>query len=306
MAESFASQDPGTGAKFAKSTKRIINKDGSFNVIRDGAKFRLNDKYLFFINISWSKFFLLLLGGFIGANLIFACLYIASGPDGLSQSENLDLSDRILHAFYFSAQTFTTVGYGAISPTSNLTNLIASFEAFVGFLSFALATGLLFGRFSKPNARIRFSKNVVLSEINGVTALLFRVVNDRSNSLMEVEARVLLAEINREKDGSVFRQYHKLNLQIDAIEFFPLTWTIVHPIDSNSPLHGKSIKDISTSSSELLIHIKGFDDVFSQTVHQRFSYLLNESKVDKKFKRAFKTDSDGNIILSLDEIDAFE
>ena len=123
---------------------------------------------------------------------------------------------------------------------------------------------------------------------------------------MEVEARVLLAEINREKDGSVFRQYHKLNLQIDAIEFFPLTWTIVHPIDSNSPLHGKSIKDISTSSSELLIHIKGFDDVFSQTVHQRFSYLLNESKVDKKFKRAFKTDSDGNIILSLDEIDAFE
>ena len=136
MPKPFESQDPGTGAKFAKSTKRIINKDGTFNVTRDGAKFRLNDKYLFFINLSWSKFFLLLLSGFLGANFIFACAYQACGPEGLSSSESLGLQDRFLHAFYFSTQTFTTVGYGVISPTSNLTNLIASFEAFEAFEAF--------------------------------------------------------------------------------------------------------------------------------------------------------------------------
>ena len=295
--------DPGTGAKFRQRTKRIINKDGSFNVKRVGARFRFNDAYLVFVRMKWWQFFATIFAGYLLVNIGFALLYMAAGLEGLSMKYDSQ-SEAFLKAFYFSTQTFTTVGYGAIAPKAHGPSIIASFEAMIGFLSFALATGLLFGRFSKPNARIRFSKHLLMHGVNGTRSLLFRVINDRPNHLMKLRATVMLVMSREEESGSVRRTYNKLNLQIDMIEFFPLSWTIVHPINDQSPLFGMSDEEILQSNGELLIHMEGFDEMFSQDVHQRFSYLLKETKTGVQFARPFETEANGDIVLNVDQIDA--
>jgi inward rectifier potassium channel len=296
--------DPGIGTKFKRPTKRIINKDGSFNVVKEGASFRLNDAYLFFINLSWGQFILVLVGGFVVMNLMFASIYVALGEGALMSDRTATGWNQWLQAYYFSTQTFTTVGYGAISPQSHLASIVASFEALVGFLSFSIATGLLFGRFSKPRARIRYSDHALIQEVDGVRSIVFRIVNERPNQLMEMSATVIL-NLVQPSSSSIQRTYKRLHLQIDRIEFFPLNWTLVHPIDEESPLNGMSNEDILLSDGELLIHIKGFDEMFSQELHSRYSYKLNEIIPEARFEPMFDTNAEGEIVLDLDRINHF-
>ncbi|NQV53000.1 MAG: hypothetical protein HQ500_07440 [Flavobacteriales bacterium] len=297
--------DPGIGTRFKRRTKRIINKDGSFNVVKEGARFRLNDAYLFFINLTWLQFILLVLAGYITVNLLFACLYVSLGEGAFNTGSEGAFTDRFLEAYYFSTQTFTTVGYGAISPSSHLASIIASFEALVGFLSFSLATGLLFGRFSKARAKLLYSDHALIQNIEGVRSVMFRIVNERPNQLMEMSATVILNMTTHLNDGTQ-RTYKRLNLQINHIEFFPLNWTIVHPIDEESPLKELSNDQIIKTQGELLIHIKGFDEMFSQELHSRFSYELSEIVPNARFLPMFETNEEGEILLDLDRLNDYE
>ena len=299
------SQDPGLGEKYYKHTKRIINKDGSFNIKRIGGGISSINTFHYLINISWTKFLLIVFAGFISVNFFFAILYHLAGIENLVNAQVQDGLQSFLNTFFFSVQTFATVGYGGMHPTGITSNLIASIESMIGILSFALATGLLYGRFSKPSAKISFSNKAIITSFKDGKALMFRIANTRPNVMMEMEANAMMTYL--EKSNSQFtRKYYPLKLEIKFIHFFPLPWTIVHQIDEESPLFGKTESDLKELEAELLVMIKGFDDSFSQTVITRNSYKYDEIEWDVKFVRAFSADESGETIVDLEKLSETE
>jgi len=298
-------QDPGLGEKYFRHTKRIINKDGSFNIKRTGGGLSSINAFHYLINVSWTRFLLIVFAGFITTNIFFAVLYQLAGIENLTNAAAQDGLQSFLNTFFFSVQTFATVGYGGIHPTGILSNIIASLESMTGILSFALATGLLYGRFSKPSAKILFSDKAIIAPFKEGKALMFRVANSRDNILMEMEANAMMTSLDK-GDGRFTRKYFPLKLEIKFIYFFPLPWTIVHPIDEESPLYGKTAKDLEELEAELLIMVKGFDDSFSQHVITRSSYKYDEIEWDAKFIRAYTTDETGETIVDLEKVSQTE
>jgi inward rectifier potassium channel len=299
------SQDPGLGEKYFKHTKRIINKDGSFNIKRTGGGLSSINAFHYLINISWPKFLLIVVAGFISVNLLFALLYQLAGIENLVNAAAKDGMESFLNTFFFSVQTFATVGYGGMHPSGIFSNIIASIESMTGILTFALATGLLYGRFSKPSAKIIFSDKAIITTFKDGKALMFRVANSRANVMMEMEANAMMTYLDKH-NNQFTRKYYPLKLEIKFIYFFPLPWTIVHPIDEDSPLFGKTENDLEQLEAELLVMIKGFDDSFSQTVITRSSYKYNEIEWDTKFIRAFSTDETGETIVDLEKLSETE
>jgi inward rectifier potassium channel len=295
--ESF---DPGLTTQFSGNLRRTINVDGSFNVKRSGLRWRDANPYLMLIDTTWPRFLLVVLLGFLTANMIFAGLYMAIGIGYLRGLES-DMG-AFANAFFFSVHTLTTVGYGNVYPEGPWANAVSSLEAATGLMLFAIATGLLYGRFSRPSARIVYSKNAIVAPYQDGTSLQFRVANARSNTLMNMEAKVLLMTVDR-TNGELKRNFIDLPLERHRIYFFALTWTVVHPIDSASPFFGKSPEDLASISAEILILLQGFDDTFSQVVHSRYSYRHDEFVWGAKFTPAFKVDPKGGLIVEVDHID---
>ena len=295
--------DPGLTTRYTGSLRRAINKDGSFNVHRHGVTWRDINPYLHLINISWPAFLTVVLLSYVAVNTLFALGYFLIGTQQIQGSDAPTVFGRFMNAFFFSAQTLSTVGYGTLAPRGLAASSLAAVEAMLGLMGFALATGLLFGRVSRPSARIGFSGNVVVAPYQDGTSLQFRIVNQRLNSLMELQARVMLMVVES-IEGELRRNFKILNLERESVIFFPLTWTVVHPIDQESPLYGKTAADLEKLQAELMILIKGFDDTFSQTVHARYSYRFDEFKWGVRFAPAFEVDSEGDIVLDVNRVGA--
>ena len=293
--------DPGLTEKFSAPLTRMINRDGTFNVRRRGGTWRDFHPYLLLINMGWTPFFAVLFLGYLVANTLFAAGYYALGTSQLQGITARTSGGRFLDAFFFSAHTLTTVGYGNISPSGMGANILSTLESMAGVLGFAVATGLLYGRVSRPSARIGFSRNMLVAPYQDGTALEFRAVNRRRNTLMELEATVMLMTVESDH-GEPRRRYHVLRLERPKIVFFPLTWTIVHPIAPNSPLFNLSVSDLERLQAEVLILIKGYDDTFSQTVLARQSYRHNEILWDRRFSPAFYVDGQGELVLEVAKV----
>jgi inward rectifier potassium channel len=294
--ESF---DPGLTTQFSGELRRAINPDGTFNVHRKGTRLRDTNLYLKMIDTSWPRFFLVVMIVFLAVNVAFAWLYLAIGIGQLQGTESE--MTAFVNAFFFSVHTLTTVGYGNVFPRGPSANAIAALEAATGLMVFAIMTGLLYGRFSRPSARILFSNNALIAPYQDGSSLQFRITNARSNTLMNLEARVLLMTVAN-KDGQLKRDFADLELERRKVYFLPLTWTIVHPIDSTSPLNGKTADDLASMSAEILILIQAFDDSFSQVVHSIYSYRHTEFLWGAKFVPAFSVDPQGDLILDLDRV----
>jgi len=293
--------DPGLTQQFAGPLSRVINKDGSFNVLRRGGSWRDVHPYLFLINMPWLAFFAVIFCAFLVVNTIFALSYFSLSPGQLQGADATAEMSRFWKTFFFSAHTLTTVGYGNVAPSGLTANILSALEAMFGLIGFALATGLLFGRVSKPSARLGFSDRIVMAPYQGGTSMQFRVVNLRHNALMELDANVMLMTVEG-KMGSMNRKYQVLKLERKQVFFLPLTWTIVHPIDSESPLYGKTPQELELLQAEILILIKGFDDTFSQTVHAQYSYRYDEMVWGARFEPAFGVDSSGRLVLDVDQV----
>ncbi len=294
--ESF---DPGLTTQFTGELRRTINRDGSFNVHRKGLRLRDVNLYLKLIDTTWPRFLLAVLVIFLAVNMAFAGLYIALGIENLRGTEP-EMS-AFVNAFFFSVHTLTTVGYGNVYPHGVGVNTVAATESATGLMVFAIVTGLLYGRFSRPSARILFSDHAIVAPYQDGASLQFRITNARSNVLMELEARVLLMTVSN-AGGQHKRNYFDLPLERRKIYFFPLTWTVVHPIDSASPLFGKTREDLAKDGAELMILIQGFDDTFSQVVHARYSYRHDEILWGAKFTPAFHIDPEGDLVLDLNRV----
>src|SRR4030095_16112875 len=177
-----ATFDPGLTQQFSAPLRRIINKDGSFNVHRRGIPWRDVHPYLHLINMSWSGFFAVVFLAYLVVNTLFALAYYSVGS--IQGSDAATALGRFSNDFFFSAQTLTTVGYGAMSPRGLTANSLSAFESMVGLMGFALATGLLFGRVSRPSSRIKYSENMIVAPYQDGWSLQFRIVNKRVNSLI--------------------------------------------------------------------------------------------------------------------------
>jgi inward rectifier potassium channel len=293
-------RDLGLGSRLAQqSRERFLNRDGSFNVRRSGLPFMESlNLYHWMLSLSWTSFNLLVVLAYFLTNLLFAAAYTVCGPDALQGARpGMEGFDRFLAAFFFSVQTLATIGYGTLSPHGLAANIIVTLEALVGLLGFALATGLLFSRFSRPMAEIGFSNQAIIAPFRGGTAFEFRIVNRRSNQLIDVEASVVLAR-NETVDGTSIRKFHPLQLERDRVMFFPLHWVIVHPITDSSPLSGVTKEALDASDAEFLILLTAVDETFSQTVHSRSSYKYHEVAWNVVFADMFE-DPDGSR-LSID------
>jgi inward rectifier potassium channel len=298
-------EDPGTGVKYKKKTKRVVNPDGSFNVIRQGMGYSFKNLYQKLINMSWWLFTLMVIATYFTINIGFALIYFSLGVENISGTIGETPTDQFIEAFQFSYQTFTTVGYGALSPVGFWTNLIAATQSMFGFMGFAIATGILYGRFSKPSASIEFSENMLMTTLNKKPCVMFRIGNRRNSILSNIKTKVLYTALNT--DGSNYnRKYFLVELERDNIMFFPLNWTLVHYIDQKSPFYGKSPQQIEEEQGELLILVTGFDETFSQEVQTRYSYVSKDIVWNAKFTKAYWTNEEGDIIFNLKDLHHFE
>lgn len=294
--------DPGLTQQYTGVLKRAINRSGQFNVRRTGTGWRDWHPYLFMISAPWPVFFLLILAAFLVVNTLFALAYSAVGIENLKNADAATPWLTFLNAFFFSAHTLTTVGYGNMWPVGPTANSVAVLESVVGVLGFAIATGLMFGRFSRPSARFGFSKSMLVAPYMGGTSLQFRVVNRRSNNIIDLEARVLLMVVELDENGLPRRKYFPLTLERPSVLFFPLTWTVVHPIVEDSPLFGKTAEQLERKQAEVLIMMKGHDESFGQSVHARFSYRYDEIVWGAKFATAFEVEDNGDLRIEVDKV----
>ena len=296
----------GFGANTSDYGGRFLNKNGKPNIEKRGISFfeRMNWYHTLLQMPRW-KFLLLLLTFYGLLNLIFAIIYYAIGIENLEGIKAANKVEEFGEAYFFSAQTFTTVGYGRISPHGFAASSIAAVEALVGLLSFALATGLFYGRFSKPTAFLRFSENAIIAPFKDGIALMMRVAPYKNNNLSEVEAK-LTAGLMIEENGKLVNKFFRMELEYSNVSSLTLSWTIVHPINENSPFYKFSAADFGTFDGEVLLYIKAFDDMFSNTVIARTSYTLKEVVVGAKFNPMYHRDNEKKkTILDLDKINSF-
>jgi len=297
-------KDLGFGAVVGQeNAQRLLNRDGSFNVRRNGLP-RLASLSLYhaLLGLSWPKFIGLLVGGYLGINMVFGAAYTACGPNALGGAAAAPMGGAFLRAFFFSVHTFATIGYGNVVPEGLAANLVVTLETIVGLLGFALATGVLFARFARPTARVVFSNRSVVAPYRGRTGFMFRLVNGRSSQLIELDMKVLFSRIE-ERGGVRLRTYDQLKLERAHVVFFPLSWTVVHPIDESSPLWGLTDADLHMCDSEFLVLMSGIDETFAQTVHARTSYKASEIAFNSRFVNIYNPRSaDGSESIDVERL----
>ncbi|SHJ04403.1 ion channel [Aquimarina spongiae] len=294
-------KDPGIGRSSNQNARRFINPDGSFNIKHINRPNSVSESYDYLINITWTKFFLWVLLGYTLINIVFALIYTLLGISSITEPSGSFFRD-FLNAFFFSAQTVTTVGYGAMAPKGLLFGIISSFEALVGLLSFSFVTGLLYGRFSKPRANIQFSKNMVLRKHNGEDCIMFRLMSRSVNVMIRPRIEATLSLSLKNKDGKFVNSFYNLKLERNSITYLPTTWTVVHPIKDTSPLFEFDSDKIKKLNGEVLILVSYYDESFSQEVHQVHSYVLKNLKMRERFVPAFYYDDDGYTVLDHDKL----
>ena len=288
--------------------RRLLNRDGSFNVVREGLGVVATvAPYHLLLTISWAGFIGVVTLLYLVLNLVFALLFLACGPDALAGPATHMLGGPFSQAFFFSIQTFATIGYGQVGPNGLAANLIVTVEALVGMMYQALATGLLFVRFARPRANIVFSHLAVIAPYNDGLSLQFRIANERRNEIIELEAQVLYSAMEPDGRGGTVRRYTRLPLERNKVVFFPLAWTIVHPIDAASPLNGKTREEMATAHAEVLVLLSGIDEMFEQPVHARSSYVTDEIAWNARFMSMYlPSDSGTDVAVDLKRLHLIE
>lgn len=280
---------------------RFINKDGGINVKRKGLPvFRPYDLFHALITMGWLQFLVLTTVSFFLTNCFFALLYICGEEGAIRSLDTHEFFTEFWGAFFFSVQTITTVGYGYMSPSTEFARVISSIESFIGLLGIALVTGLLYGRFSRPVAKIKYAKNAVIAPFKDGKAFMIKMANRRSSKLIESEVTMVLSVTKEEGKVNL-----PMELDLQKINFFALSWVVVHPINDNSPFNNLSKEELEVGNAEVIILLKAFDDTFSQTVYSRMSYKHDEIVWNAKFLSSIGTE-DGQLTIDLDRIDEIE
>lgn len=297
---SKVNNDTGFGTNASNYGGRFINRDGTFNMRKEGLPYwERFSIYHTMLNLPRWKFITVVVVFYFAINLAYTFIYLLIGLHQLQGLLTTTHWGRFKEAFFFSTQTFTTVGYGRINPVGDGANIVASIEAMSGFLSFAIATGLFYGRFSRPKAYLAFSDHALVSPFRDKTGLMFRFASYKDNHILtNVDIKVTIGLILQENgDGKAEYKYFDLHLERERVDSLPMNWTVVHPIDDSSPLMGFSYDDMKNADVELYVLIRGFDDVYSNFVLQRTSYTYDEIIFNRKFVPMYRESDDGKTTI---------
>ncbi|HEV8283389.1 MAG TPA: ion channel [Chitinophagaceae bacterium] len=303
----------GFGTSSEYNAGRFYNRSGRVNILKKGVNiFNRYSWYHTMLAMPRIKFLILIFSIYILINLVFACIYYLIGIEHLAGVNSGSAMKNFSEVFFFSTQTFTTVGYGRISPTGFLASSIATLEAFLGLLSFAIATGLFYGRFSRPQAFLKFSHHALISPFKESIAMMFRMSPFKNNTLSEAEVK-LTAAMQIEENGKRMNKFYPLEVEIAKVNALTLNWTVVHPINERSPLYNLNTDDMKNIGLEILVFVKAFDEAFSNTVMARTSYIAHEIIWGAKFKVMYypnedktKTILDLNMLNDYDKVDLLQ
>jgi inward rectifier potassium channel len=302
-------RDLGFGSVVSRERhQRLLNRDGSFNVARTGLRFFDSfSPYHLMLTTTWRGFFAAVSVVYLALNLMFALAYLACGRDALVGSGAALMGGRFSQAFFFSIQTFATIGYGQVAPNGMPANIVVTVEALVGLMYQALATGLLFARFTRPTAALLFSREAVIAPYRDGRGLMLRLANRRRSEIIELSAQVLFSALEPDGRGGVVRRYSPLPLERNKVTFFPLSWTLVHPIDQASPLNGRTADDLEREEAEILVLLSGIDEALEQTVHARSSYQAHEIVWNARFQSIYlQTDARSRVSVDISRVHEIE
>ncbi|HYL31856.1 MAG TPA: ion channel [Stellaceae bacterium] len=253
------------------------------------------DIYHSLLTVSWAGFFGLLTAAYALFNVVFALLYLVQGG-AIANAKSGSFAD----AFFFSVQTMATIGYGDMHPATFYANAVVTVEVLLGMTGFALATGLIFARFSRPTARVMFSDVAVVSRYDGVPTLMFRAANQRRNRILEASVNVMLVRNEVTAEGQVMRRFYDLKVARRHNPTFVLTWTVMHPIDETSPLHDASAATLREQEAEIVASIGGLDESFAQTIHARKSYQPEDIRWGWRLTDIIGRTSEGRLTIDYD------
>lgn len=269
-------------------------KAGRFRYEIFGAPLRpLSDMYYFLLSASWGRLMVLAFLAYVLINLLFAALYVAGG-DCIENAAPGSFTD----AFWFSIQTFSTIGYGSMSPITLYAHVLVTIESFAGLIGVAVGTGLIFAKFARPSARVAFSDQVVVYQRNGVPSLSFRLSNERGSRIVDARltAHVLLEEVSAE--GHRMRRFHPLLLERSTLPMFQLSWTAIHSLVAPSPLQGlESDEPVLERIMAIVVAFQGLDETFMQTVHAQHFYTLDDVLLDHCFVDMIEHEGDAILMF---------
>jgi inward rectifier potassium channel len=295
--------DLGLGSKVIQENEnRLVNKDGSFTMKRKGVFNRgAFSPYHAILKTTWPRFYFSILGYLLSLVFIFSLLFLACGPHAFFGIENISIGKRFIEIIFFSIQILSA-GASPIYPIILAAKIIQGAESVIGLLGFALAAGLVFARFSNPSTKIIFSKNAVITPYKDLTALIFRIINGRSNELVQLSVSLVVVL----RDHENIRRFHPLTLERSEVDSFAVNWTIVHPIDEQSPLFHMSQDEFIKSQPEFVVSLTAVDEDLSKQVYVRHSYLGSEVVFGKKFKSILEHDAKGNLFVDPSRIHELE
>jgi inward rectifier potassium channel len=263
-------------------------RDGREDPVRLGVARRpLTDGYHFLLSSPWWVLFLLVVVSYLASNAVFAAVYAADG--GIENARPGNFRD----AYFFSVQTMATIGYGRMVPLTTLSNVVVTLEALFGLVTLALATGLMFAKFSQPRARVLFSRNAVVSVRDGIPSLMVRLANERPTGLVEARLRLIFLRDETTIEGESVRRFHSLALTRDSNAVFALTWTAVHRIDPSSPVYGETFESLQKSSAMLVASLTGIEEATAQTVNARYMWKSDFILFNHRFKDILSKMPDG-------------
>ena len=302
-----SNNDTGFGNSATSFGGRFINKDGSFNLRKEGLP--LWERLSLFhtaLNMPRWKFITIIVAFFLLINLFYTLVYLIIGSEQFTGMIGQTEWQKFEELYFFSTETYTTVGYGRVNPIGTAANFVASMEALSGFLSLAIATGLIYGRFSKPKAYLLFTKHGLITPYRDETGFMFRFTPYKDkHSLTNVEVRVNLSLLQPENDKMIYK-FYDLPLERSRVDSLPMNFTVVHPIDDNSPLSGFTYEDMKAADVEIYVLVRAFDDVYSATVLQRTSYTYDEIIFNAKFVPMYRESEDRNTtILELHKLNEY-
>jgi len=271
-----------------------LPQHGRIAIVKGQDISRYTDFYHAVLRAPWWLFFLGLGAVFVGTNVVFALLYVVD-RGGIAHARPGSFWD----AFIFSAQTIGSINYSVMVPRSNYVNTLVIVEAFVGILMIALFTGIIFARFSRPFARVVFSKVAVITPFDGVPTLMFRAANQRGNQVLDASVTVTLARQHRTREGIVMRRFEELKLVRGRTSLFSLSWTIMHAIDEASPLYGIGSEEMIEKQMEIVALLSGADATMAETIYARYAYGPDDIVRDHRFVDVLSLTPKGQRVVDL-------